>query len=244
MLTIKLQGGLGNQLFQLAAADTIARQTKRRVFVRGYRTPPTQHSTENYYDSIFQRWKDVPAADPPCVYISEQSTSFAVPYPAICLQGYFQDYKYVSADFRKKLVFDTTVAAKYDKLASSAFLHIRGGDYLTAPAFNLGLDSYYERAIREFPVGTHFYVFTNDRPYASTKAFLQSVPHTFVDESEVDSLYLMTQCELGGICPNSSFSWWGAFLNPNRCITMPNKWFSNNGYSPGYYFDGVKQIDV
>jgi hypothetical protein len=55
----------------------------------------------------------------------------------------------------------------------------------------------------------------------------------------------MKECKAGAICANSSYSWWGAYLNTERCITMPSKWFNNNVfYTKGYYFPGVHIISV
>jgi glycosyl transferase family 25 len=54
----------------------------------------------------------------------------------------------------------------------------------------------------------------------------------------------MSQCQ-GGICPNSSFSWWGARLNPNRKLILPSKWFNDsNFYTNGYYFPEATIVDV
>jgi len=54
----------------------------------------------------------------------------------------------------------------------------------------------------------------------------------------------MSKCK-GGICANSSFSWWGARLNPNRSIILPSKWFNDSRlYTDGYYFPEATIIDV
>ena len=69
---------------------------------------------------------------------------------------------------------------------------------------------------------------------------LKQVNYTFIKEDEITTLAMMANCIRGGICANSSFSWWGAFLNPNRTIVMPDKWFNDpNLRSDGYYFPGV-----
>jgi hypothetical protein len=61
----------------------------------------------------------------------------------------------------------------------------------------------------------------------------------------VTSLALMASCTEGGICANSTFSWWGAYLNPKRTLILPNKWFNSTSfYSQGYYFPGVQICPV
>ena len=85
---------------------------------------------------------------------------------------------------------------------------------------------------------------TNDLKYALTKSFIQDIQYTVIDEPELETLYLMSQCA-GGICANSSFSWWGAFLNPHRKIVMPDKWYPHSTLNTeGYYFPGVIKCPV
>jgi hypothetical protein len=87
--------------------------------------------------------------------------------------------------------------------------------------------------------GIHkFTVFTNDRNYCASQKYLDDIRYTIVDENELDTLYLMTQCK-AGITANSSFSWWGAYLNRDRPICMPSKWFNNPAmHIEGYFFPG------
>ena len=70
----------------------------------------------------------------------------------------------------------------------------------------------------------------------------------YVDLNELDSLLLMASCEYGGICANSSFSWFGAYLNKtfNICnskkFIFPKKW-TNTQMPCDIYFDGSIVID-
>jgi len=246
MLAAELNGGLGNQMFQLAAAETIAAETELTFCIMNDTSPITEHTDANYFDSVFSPWRDRPRLSETSVFIQEYSfdkvdwTTRIPMYMHVCLRGYFQNWRYIPADFRDRIRLPSSPPL------NGAFLHIRGGDYVNHWLHDINLyHGYYERAVAEFPPDTHFYVFTNDIAYAKTAAFLSNIPHTFVESDELMSLAQMASCTAGGICANSSFSWWGAYLNPNRTIVMPSKWFNDTTlYTEGYYFPGVRKCSV
>jgi Glycosyl transferase family 11 len=244
-LTMELVGGLGNQLFQLAALMHIASKTGRRPYLQSL-TNPSPHSSVSYFDTVFWRFRPMLRSGHTPIRIEEQSidwrTTFRL-HPDVCLAGYFQDWRYADADFVRELLFPTGTQDKYEGIKEGIFLHIRGGDYVNNPYHDLKLDAYYERAIAMFP-GAHFFVVTNDVGYAMSRPFMATLKHTLVMEPELDILFLMSQCA-GGICANSSFSWWGAFLNPHRKIIMPDRWYPHTmASSEGYYFPGVIKCPV
>jgi hypothetical protein len=79
-----------------------------------------------------------------------------------------------------------------------------------------------------------FIIFTNDIPYANS--ILPNIQ--IIEENEVNTLYLMSKSK-GCICSNSSFSWWGAYLNPNRPLCLPSRWFNDVEFTlDGYFFPG------
>jgi hypothetical protein len=80
-------------------------------------------------------------------------------------------------------------------------------------------------------VGVNEYlVFSND--IAWCKTVFRGTPFTFIEDDSNVELFLMGQCA-HNITSNSSFSWWGAYLNnnPDRQIIAPQKWFVTNKYS-------------
>jgi hypothetical protein len=157
--------------------------------------------------------------------------------------GYYQKYKYIPRFFKQML---TLPHVDDSKIRDTCFLHIRGGDYVNHGLHDVKLEPYYRRCIalmKEKGI-TKFSVFTNDKEYATSREFLKDIDYAFVDAPEIESLVLMSKCK-AGICANSSFSWWGAYLNSNRPICMPAKWFNNPTYDiSGYYFPGVFIIDA
>ena len=116
-------------------------------------------------------------------------------------------------------------------------LHVRRGDYVDNPSTNrwhgiCSLD-YYQRALdyigfhAEAP---HLFVFSDDQKW--TRANLRfAAATTFVEINPPDRGYrdmsLMARCR-HHIIANSSFSWWGAWLNPSheKIVVAPKQWFS------------------
>jgi len=245
MLAVQLMGGLGNQLFQLAFAETLSRETGRTLSMLSYDSPSNAHSKTQYFQTIFSDFTACPILSSP--YSNFKELSFerirTLPSltnnPRICMDGYFQNWEYASPTFINRLRLPVTPAT------DTAFLHIRGGDYVNNSFHDVGLRTYYEKALKLFPADTFFYVFTNDIDYAKTMGFLKNLPHCFIIADEITSLAMMSKCSRGGICANSTFSWWGAFLNPNRTLVMPGTWYRDPKlYIEGYYFPGVIRVSV
>ena len=247
-----LHGGLGNQLFQLAAANHVAKKHNRVLWFDDLQNKST-HSSISYMSTIFRDWKYLyrhAFCEPEWVgglelpYKSNWDELASTDHAK--LYGYFQDWQYVDPDFVKRLHFDTACLARYPDIESTVFLHVRGGDYIGNVLHHVDLTQYYSRAIALFPENTKFTLFTNDVEYTKSQPWLQHISYSIVDnESELDSLFLMTQCA-GGICANSTFSWWGAYLNPTRTLTLPSAWFAKDeGYAAtGLYFPGSTTVPV
>lgn len=161
------------------------------------------------------------------------------------LIGYWQSERYFAAlgeELRKEFQ-PITPASRTTDLAlarigacDSVSIHVRRGDYVTSPAtaqFHgaLGLE-YYRAAVarleQERP-GPRYYVFTDDPSWVRT-AFDIGVPFSIVEVDDGDSpewdLILMSACRRH-IIANSSFSWWGAWLDsrPDKRVIAPQRWF-------------------
>jgi len=162
----------------------------------------------------------------------------------IYLDGYWQHYKYFE-NINPWILDDLTVSEPYTAHESellsaiqetnSVSLHIRRGDYITdRDAYNfMGVMpvEYYDEAIkhmRENVQRPEFFIFSDDLQWAKDNIRIDA-PVTFVhpDEGKKDyrELDLMSKCK-HNIIANSSFSWWGAFLNryPGKIVIAPRKW--------------------
>jgi len=115
-------------------------------------------------------------------------------------------------------------------------IHIRRGDYVNHPEFSktfgfVGLD-YYKQALQQLNnhhENTQLYVFSDDHawvhenlPLPDNTVFVQNTG----PNGDVADLVLMSQCR-HHIIANSSFSWWGAWLNPHadKLVITPRKWY-------------------
>jgi hypothetical protein len=64
--------------------------------------------------------------------------------------------------------------------------------------------------------------------------------------STLDTLHFMAACRLGGICANSSFSWWGSYLNSylDKRVYFPYEWMTNIHVPIDVYPDNALVIKV
>ncbi|WP_293788902.1 alpha-1,2-fucosyltransferase [uncultured Pedobacter sp.] len=116
----------------------------------------------------------------------------------------------------------------------SVSIHIRRGDYLKDPLLGNICDlNYYEQAISIINLkvkNPRYFVFSDDIVWCRQNLKLQNI--TYIDWNDGRNSYLdmqlMSNCK-HNIIANSSFSWWGAWLNNNgdKLVIAPKKWVNN-----------------
>ncbi len=160
------------------------------------------------------------------------------------IEGYWQSEQYFSdieETIRKTYVFPELKQDWQKELVQSmrethsVSVHIRRGDYLNYPNLNgiCTLD-YYKNAMNYFrdryQKNVCFYIFTNDFEWA--KSHFKDEDCCFVQGNTGKESYrdmqLMSLCE-HNVIANSSFSWWGAWLNANKekTVIAPEKWVNS-----------------
>ena len=104
-------------------------------------------------------------------------------------------------------------------------VHYRRTDYLDKRAEhihgNLSKYGYYDAAYNAIKSPTVYLVFSDDIEWCKQNVKLKHVE--YIDADEYKSLCMMSKCDTN-IIANSTFSWWGAFLNPKAKIYAPNRW--------------------
>lgn len=158
--------------------------------------------------------------------------------------GYWQCYNYVD-DVRDALLKEIKISenfySKYSKMLTdfenfdSVAIHIRRGDYINikvnAKLFEVCNMSYYNLAIKSikdrFP-NSVFYIFTQDTEWAKEN-FIGEEFHFVEGNSAIDDMLLMSFCK-HNIIANSTFSWWGAWLNknPQKIVIAPKNWYNGD----------------
>jgi hypothetical protein len=159
------------------------------------------------------------------------------------VEGYWQTYKYAE-EIRVMLLNELVLrepieSAQGDLLAqilstTAVSIHVRRGDYVTVKKtskfHNVCDISYYNRAIATIleSVSTPtIFVFSDDIEWVKRELHID-LPVIYVSRTGVqdyEELILMSKCQ-HNIIANSSFSWWGAWLNqnPDKIVIAPKQW--------------------
>lgn len=263
MIIVKLQGGLGNQLFQYALGRHLALKNGSRLvldvsFLRQQRNVghtvrkfelnvlPIRATIRNYFWNrwnLFDLWRRICGIR----YIRENSFAFQPDIlhqrGPLYLDGFWQSESYFSgirgtilADLNWRLPAAFEEPADMIRSCNAVSVHIRRGDYvsplLPPTYYDLYQEHYYEAAIQQIsgsvtdPV---FFFFSDDITWVKGHLELP-LKHHFIGQEPgagpYGDLHLMSLCK-HNIIANSSFSWWGAWLNanPGKIVVAPKKWF-------------------
>tara|TARA_R110000868_G_scaffold409778_1_gene696015 strand:- start:8488 stop:9270 length:783 start_codon:yes stop_codon:yes gene_type:complete len=245
MITCKLQGGVGNQMFQIATTYSYAKSVGTSYgFDRHHCHTPNQGNVFNkYVDNFFKKVNIVPNINDVEItgrWVEPSFSYFEIPKSNNnYLEGYFQSEKYFKThknDIKDLFSFsDETikrVSGFLGKLKKPiTAVHVRRGDYLKFNDHHISCTvDYYKEAIKK--IGGGLFVFISDDIGWCSENFKGENIHYSPFTYEIDDLYLISKCD-NQIIANSSFSWWGAYLcdnnNNNNKVIAPKKWFGVKG---------------
>ena len=165
----------------------------------------------------------------------------------IYTDGYWQSYLYfkdiaeiIKKDFTIKIQpsIENKLILTNIVFSEAVSIHIRRGNYVTVKEVNdvlrpSSLD-YYNNAIsfiKSKVTSPVFYIFSDDIDWAKQNIMLKD-PHYFVDnnnsKTDYEDIRMMSSCK-HNIIANSTFSWWGSWLNqnPHKKIIAPKTWFGS-----------------
>lgn len=231
-------GGLGNLMFQISTAySTSLRDGK--ILICDTSDMMVPHKPYTFYLNNILRKVKFSDNLTNFNFIGEQGFHYS-PIPSlqgnVKLVGYFQSEKYF-INYKEEILElfgpDTETQLylneKYGDILSkdTCSVHIRRGDYLNLQNYHpVQSIEYYKNSVNVIGRNKHFLIFSDDIKWCEENFdFLEN--KTFINGNEdYQDLYLMSMCQ-DNIIANSSFSWWGAWLNknPNKKVISPNKWF-------------------
>lgn len=198
---------------------------------------------------ILKKIQKIFKVSPPNVYLERDFTfdpTVLKSSSPLYLDGYWQSEKYFSM-IRSALLDDFTLRATVNNknqrvldninTSQAVSLHIRRGDYVADPNTNkyhgtCPLDYYHDAVsfIGERVENPEFFIFSDDTDWVKKNLSID-YPLTIVDINSPDQgildMALMKACQ-HHIVANSSFSWWGAWLNPlqEKMVIAPKRWFN------------------
>lgn len=243
---VKVHGGLGNQMFQIATGVAYALRNDMTIkFVSD-----SYNHRKYYWNTLFQRFNhrlieldDIKDAN---VWKEPKFSYTEIPTftDSVFLDGYFQSSRYfpeirgaVSAFLTFPPNFSNQISKVYnDGIFSelNVIVHARRGDYLKYPTIHSILPlSYYESAIaymKEKVPGCRFILMSDDMEYWKSSPLFQNENVIYFNEEDITCLYVMMHTH-NHIIANSTFSWWGAFLSKSKNVISPKQWFGPDGHT-------------
>ena len=232
-----LTSGLGNRLFQHAAAQGLAERLGRRVIFLSTKCKESPHGP---IASIFRMFPRAPLTESsePFTELVEPQRGFYTYFPLeategpIVIHGFRQSPKYFPKDLTllhpdwdsalggpivRRLLEREAALVTPEQQQRTVSVHMRMGDYLSLPHHQVQLGKYLMEALQRIPPKSRIHFFS-DQPekcglYVQSYAAAHGLEFTVaLVRSDVESLYEMSLCLGGNITCNSTFSWWGAWF--------------------------------
>jgi hypothetical protein len=245
-VTSKLMGGLGNQMFQISTAYAYGKKFELDIkfdFNHCF-TPlqgnPSSKYANNFFSNLTSFIIDQNFLKDYVVFNENNKNFEEIPYfgSNVLLSGYFQNKNYFLTyedEIKNLFKFSEESNEKVNnfinklKNKETTSIHVRRGDYLNFPNIHPTCDKeYYQKTMEKF-IDVNFIIVSDDINWCKENIKGDNIFYSdFTDE--IDDLNLLKKCD-NNIIANSTFSWWGAFLNENKKkkIFAPKTWFGESG---------------
>jgi hypothetical protein len=237
-IQVTIKGGLGNQIFQVAFANFLKKKIKNINVVLNTSwylfQKKRKFNINKYYLYNFEETnKKITFIDKLLSYRNESLISFFAKKKIIfkkVYDGYWQETFY--ANFIDKKNFNSILFKKNKKFPKKYYIiHFRADDFKSSKMHHVLQSDYYNKLIKRYLDLPIFAL--GDKKHAN-KIINQSIFKNyikFINLNEFESLRTIIQAS-GGIASNSTFCWWGIYLNPKKKkFVMPEKWMKNINYT-------------
>ena len=265
MISIRVQGGLGNQLFMIFATVAYGIQNNVKVVFEHYYEIAARHT---YWDTLLDGFKMFTTANSDNGLTNEAISQFSLymepgflynPLPNfgennIYIIGYLQSFRYFE-NYKSQLYSIMKLADKkqsvverysqyFDSNKTLISIHFRMGDYkqkryyhpiMNYEYFENSLDYIITNRKEESDIRVLYFCEQEDNEYVESKISLMNLKYhslslefVKVDDTieDYDQLLIMSGCN-HNIMSNSTYSWWGSYLNDyeSKIVCYPSKWF-------------------
>lgn len=274
MIGVKLNGRMGNQMFQYAFGYTIAKQRRNLLFIddfHGYYNLGYFRCSYNkvgfFLTKVKRRLFTYFYANPSqLIQIGHEPIETIV--TQILLSNYFDGYfqseqfflpykKRVKKLFKIKNQYRKEFVRKYSDIFErnkTIVVHIRLTDYLQFDVGNKhgGVNpslpfEYFDKVLENFNLNEYKVIFISDDINA-VKTYFKREDFLYESNPEIIDMQLLMNADV--LClSNSSFSWWGAYLNAksNKQVFVPKYWLgfkTKTEYPTGIICDNWIQIEI
>jgi glycosyltransferase involved in cell wall biosynthesis len=245
-----LAGGLGNQMFEVAAAASLAKDHHALLVIN-----PTEHILPNqgrnvnaYVNNVFSNI--ILDTNPPTNDHITVETLYYEPMifkPNVKLRGHFQSYKYFdhNQDYIRQLfapTFDIRnhIAKTYGNPSNITAIQVRRGDYVNFPNHHPLLPAEYPAKAVKIIGSAEVWVFSDDTEWCKENLHFDC-PTRYVKDEDYIEMYLMGLCK-NLVIANSSFGWWAAYLG-NAKVFAPYPWFGPALLAERFKYDDLIPSD-
>ena len=264
-----LQGGLGNNLFQIASVYSFSKDYNQEFRLHDKYFHKCNHHTSNYKETIFKNlskyWIDTKITINDVIKCKFNGTmdmnidmNKNTKMKNILFEGYYQNE--LNFKNHKKEIINlflpigntgsTGSTENTESTENDYFIHVRRGDYVNNRYHQLNLHNYYKDSlnyINSISSGLVCNVISDDINYCMDYELFADYRTNFIkNKDEIESLSIMANSKYGGISSNSTFSWWGLYFNTDRpYLIIPDKYFPHSlEDSSKYIFDNciVKNV--
>ena len=234
MISINFYGRLGNHLWQYAVCRTVAEYNNYQFHIpRDFAGAFLNCDYGVAYDHTnkvypFNGNHDGKQTYDKNLFNVEDNTR---------LDGYFQSEKYIVKNRENILKWfniqeNTKVIQDLNLDENTCIINFRGGDYANLKHVFLDQKYYTDsiNALKNIKENLRFIVVTDDLNLA--KSYF---PHLDIYHFDVATDFMLIAKASYLIIPNSTFSWWGAWLNTNVKITIAPKYWLRHNISEGWW---------